>query len=62
MTAPLAVCTGNKQHAVVHLLVSDGLKGVEPLTIGCQVWTELFATMKFVQVDENVQKQVIHCC
>jgi hypothetical protein len=25
------------------------------LIIGCQVWTELFATVKIVQVDQNVK-------
>jgi hypothetical protein len=52
MTAPLEVCTKDKQHAIVHFF--GVWRGRDPLTIGCQVWTELSATMKCVQVDQNV--------
>jgi hypothetical protein len=29
MIAPLEVCTKDKQHAVAHFLVSEGMKGAE---------------------------------
>jgi hypothetical protein len=54
MTAPLEVCTKDKQHAIVRLLDSEGMKGAAIHWLGYQVWTELFATMKCVRVDRNV--------
>jgi hypothetical protein len=48
MTAPLKVCTKSKQHATVFFGVSRNEWGRDPSTIGCHMWTELFATVKCV--------------
>jgi hypothetical protein len=47
MTAPLEVCTKDKhQCSSAFFGVWGNERGTDPSTIGCQVWTELFATVK----------------
>jgi hypothetical protein len=59
MTASLEICTKDKQHEMVPGVLRNE-RGGDPSTIGCQVWTELFATMKCVRVREgNIARMVI---
>jgi hypothetical protein len=60
MTASLEVCTKDKQRAVVPLFfVSEGMKGADIDNL-LQIWTELFAAMKYVRVIRNAEGKDAH--